>query len=225
MPGVIYITDRLQNIVHALDDAPLHQQLLVLHVHQHVLHVFPHSGDQLQPLIHQLRGHLAIDKALISKQKPFDPFEQSPHQRGAVVRNIARLHERVHQLARSIDHDKELETIEPAHCRFTPSGRVFEYFMRRDPLAAAHGEGGRVGIIDAHQPADAAAVQVADKGGEHAGFEFYKAIVGRSFWKVAAKGACQHLIAVEVFKALVAGAVVENFQAHHFREADGWFVR
>src|SRR3954467_14011730 len=101
----------LEDIEHGLDDEALAQHDLVTQQHQMVAHVAPDAGDQVQAALPELGEQLAADIALVG-------VELAPQVAGDLVEHgavggVAGGDLQRHDLALVVDHEVQLEAIEP----------------------------------------------------------------------------------------------------------------
>ena len=112
MTGVLNVTDILQWVTNHFNDGSLSQQSLVNKRHQHVFHVFPELGYQLNPWLEKQVKAFLRERHLISKELAKQRFDPLWH-RGSVI-DVSRCELNGEELATVIDPKMKLETIEPA---------------------------------------------------------------------------------------------------------------
>src|SRR3954447_19741247 len=125
----------LEDIEHSLDDEALAQHDLVTQQHQMVAHVAPDAGDQVQAALPEFGEHRAADIALVG-------IELAPQVLGDLVEHgavggVAGGDLQRHDLALVVDHEVQLEAIEPAHGGLAAGGQAVEHPMAVDAAVVA----------------------------------------------------------------------------------------
>ena len=134
MAGMFGLRDVLELVVYRFYDGPFSQKYLVPHAHQHIFHVVPDTCDQMQALVEEHFHEFFRDIPLIAVQTT-EYFLQyiTLFQRSPVVLAGSGDH-KVEQFPLIVDHDVELEAVEPPHCRPARIGNVLEHFVAIDAL-------------------------------------------------------------------------------------------
>ena len=113
MARVLDLADVLELVVDGLDDRPLAQEQLVGHGQQAVAHVLAQLGDEVQTLARQeLLGQRLGDVAPVAEELAEEAPDQAGN--GAAVVDVARREAEGEQLAAVVDHQVQLEAVEPA---------------------------------------------------------------------------------------------------------------
>src|SRR3954470_13802941 len=118
----------LEDIEHGLDDEALTQHELVGQRHQMVAHVASDAGDEMQAALPKLGEQRVADIALVgvdlAGQALGDLIEHG------AVGGVARGDLQRHDLALVVDHEVQLETIEPAHGGLAAGARPLKTLWR-----------------------------------------------------------------------------------------------
>lgn len=127
----------LELVVYRFYNGSLSKKDLVPHAHQHIFHVVPDTGDQMQALVEEHFHKFFRDIPLVAVQAT-EYFLQyiALLQRCPVVLAGPGDH-KVEQFPLIVDHDVELEAVEPPHCRPARIGNVLEHFVGIDALVVA----------------------------------------------------------------------------------------
>ena len=142
VPGVLDLLDVLELIVDGFDDGTLAQQQLVGQGHEFVAHVLADCGDQLQAPIPQHLEELLGDVASIPHELAGQALSQL-RDRAAIV-DVARGDLEGQEFALVVDHQMELEAVEPAHGGFAAPGDLLEDVVTVDAAIVADHQRGRV---------------------------------------------------------------------------------
>src|SRR3954453_19713237 len=137
----------LEDIEHGLDDEALTQHELVGQRYQMVAHVASDAGDEMQAALPKLGEQLVADIALVGVELATQALGDLV-QHGAVG-SVAGGNLQRHDLALVVDHEVQLETIEPAHAGLAAGGEVVEDLVAVDAAVVADGKLGCVGEVDA----------------------------------------------------------------------------
>ncbi len=121
MARVLDLRDVLELVVNDFQNGTLTQQQLVGKQQQAVLHIGFELGDELEMVVvEQLLKQRLRQRAFVAKQLAPQIFDQLGD-RGAVI-DVACCQTTRQQFAAIIDHQMQLEAVEPAHRIAAPRG-------------------------------------------------------------------------------------------------------
>src|SRR3954454_675846 len=124
----------LENIEHGLDDEALAQHELVGQRHEIVA---PDAGDEVQTTLPEFVEQRAADVALVSVELAAEILcDLIEH---AAIGGVAAGDLQRHDLALVVDHEVQLEPIEPPHAGFAACGQAVEHAMAVDAAIVADG--------------------------------------------------------------------------------------
>ena len=113
--GVFNLGDVLEFIIYGLDDSPLSQQNLVVHIHQSALHVVPELCYQLDSIGEEATEQVLADVSLVTDKLAEEVVNEGLVPERLSVIHIAGSHHETQQLALFVAYKMELEPIEPSH--------------------------------------------------------------------------------------------------------------
>src|SRR5262245_3421517 len=120
MPGVLNLTDVLQLVVNSLNQRPLAEHQFIPEPHEPILHILADFGQECEALrkedIVQGLGNIPPVAKELTKQ----PLGERGH-RFSVV-NMPWCQAKGQEFSLVIDHQMELEAVEPAYRRLAPCG-------------------------------------------------------------------------------------------------------
>src|SRR3954454_7247411 len=209
--GMLKAPFAFQDIEHGLDDEALAQHDLVAQQHQVVAHVAPDAGDEMQAALPELGEHRAADIALVGVELACQVLgDLTEH---GAVGGVAGGDLQRHDLALVVDHEMQLEAIEPAHGGLAAGGQAVEDLVAVDAAIVADSELGRVGEVDAGLLA-VEAVQQHHQRGEQPRHQADEAILMRQVAKAGAMLAADP-VEIEHLEMLVRREVKQHHDEQH----------
>ena len=146
---MLQLRDVLQLVVDGLYHGPFAEQHLVGHAHQAVLHVVPHSGDELDAVDEQLMEEFLGYVALVAHELAVDLLHEVLYLERLPVVDVSRGNHEAQYLSLLVDDDVQLEPEEPTHGAFPLHGDALEHLVAEDALVAADAHGSGVDEVDA----------------------------------------------------------------------------
>src|SRR5579859_5028 len=183
MARVLDLADVLELVHDGLDECAFAQEQPVADVHQPVVHVLAQLGDEVEALRHQeVCGQVLRDVAPIAEELA----EQSPDQarHWPAVVHIARREAEGEQFAAVVDHQMQLEAIEPADRGLAAGSVAGEGAVLVDARSLADRQRRRVNEADAGTGTELM-VQVDDERHQHGRQQFHEAGVADQLQKLA----------------------------------------
>src|SRR5260221_9495905 len=173
MAGMLDLADVLELVVDRLDDRALAQEQLVRESHQAVAHVLAPAGDKLDRMLDaELLGHRLRDVALVAEElatEALDALEQGGD--GLAVVDVTAGEAEGEQLALIVDHQMQLEAVEPAQ-RSLAAGRIDgEHAVLWDTGVMGDGQGRGGDEAEAGAPGHLG-LQIGDPRQQHTRHEF-----------------------------------------------------
>ena len=139
MAGVVDVANSHEDVVYRLYASSLHQVELVLKRKEHVFHVLPDSGDQVQAFLQQLL-HQGGEVAPVPVALALQPLEQIPQHLVVVVGHVGRGDEQAGQLPVLVDDQVQLEAVKPAGGALSPRRYPLEDTVLMNAEVVADGQ-------------------------------------------------------------------------------------
>jgi hypothetical protein len=200
-----------EGVEHGLDEEAPAQHDLVDHGHEVVLHVPADTGDEVQAALPERLEQFLADIALVGVKLAYQALGHLV-QRGAVG-GVAGGDFQCHDVALVVDHEVQLEAIEPPHAGLAPRGQAVEHLVTANATVVADGELGRVGEVDAGRLA-AEAVQQHHQGCEQPRHQADEPIIVRQVAKAGAVLMADP-VEVECLEVLVGPEVEQHHDEQH----------
>lgn len=148
MARMLNLADILELIVDRFDQRPFAQEQLISQIQDLAVHVLTQLGDQMHPVLHQeLLSQGLGDVAFVAKEFAEEAANQAGNR--PTVIDVPGCQAKGQQLTPVIDHQVELEAIEPAHRGFAPTGIHTKDPMLLDTGIAADRQRGGIDETDA----------------------------------------------------------------------------
>jgi len=174
MAGMLDLRNVLELVIDGFNDGSFAKKQFVRQRDQAVLHVLAQRGDQLKALCEQLFKQSFGDVAPVTEQLTEQVLAQQGN-RFPVV-DIAWGQVERQAFTPVIDHQMELEAIEPAHRCLSPFCETLEDLVALDPAVVANSNRGGVNERDTGAITQAQ-VQIHHQGDQDTWHQFYETIV------------------------------------------------
>jgi len=149
MPGMLCLGNIFQLVVDGLYDRSFAEQYPVPHGHQNILHVVPDARYQVQAVVKEHIGQFLRYISFVGIQAPYYFLEEIVLlDRGPIV-HICLCDNKIKEFPLVIDHDMELETMEPSHGGSARGGDILEHPIVLYPFIVADPQRGGIYKRDA----------------------------------------------------------------------------
>src|SRR6185312_4428361 len=211
MASMLDLADVLELVVDRLDERPFAQQELVGQLHQHVAHILAQLRDELHALFEEeVLGQRLRDVALVAEEFAEEALDQARH--GLAIIHVAWGQTEGEEFPAVVDHQVQLEAVEPADRGLATAGVHPEDAVLVDARIAADRQGGGVHEADAGAIAQLR-VRVDGQRHQHPRQQFDEAMVAHELRELRAQVAL-HLLRVERLEGAVARLLKEDGDGH-----------
>jgi len=137
--GVVDVADAHQDVIDGLYGSSFHQLELVFEGEEHVFHILPDLGDQVEAFFKQLL-HQRGEITFVSVALALEALKQGFEYLMVVVCHVGRGDEKAGQLPVLVDDQVQLEAKEPASGAFSSGSDSLKDFMGVDAEIIADGQ-------------------------------------------------------------------------------------